>query len=254
MSQAKQARANPYVGPRPFRRKELFFGRDRESTSIVNSLLSCRIMLLHSPSGAGKTSLLQAAVVPAFEDRGFLICAQFNPSFSGLRVNLPPPPELPVTNRYVYSVVNGLIGDDTDREVACRMTLPEAFDRFQEHHETPPRQMIVFDQLEEIVTLDYGDLAGQEEFFKQLGEALDDDRRWALLAMREDHMGALDRFRRFLPGQLRSTFRIELLTKNVASPLRPRRRTSSSKTSGRRTPGSSDRSCFRSCVTGSSSN
>ena len=111
-------RSNPYVGPRPFRKDELFFGREREATSVVNSLLSGRIMLLHAPSGAGKTSLIQTLVVPAFQARDFLICAgtdvcaDDDSRFTALRVNLPPPEEVP--NRYVFSVVNGLIGHFTD--------------------------------------------------------------------------------------------------------------------------------------------
>src|SRR5262249_47115798 len=51
---------------------------------------------------------------------------------------------------------------------------------------------------------------------KQLGEALDDSRRWALLAVREDYLGALDRFRQYLPGQLRATSRLDLLDVKAA--------------------------------------
>ena len=61
-----------------------------------------------------------------------------------------------------------------------------------------------------------GDIEGQTAFFKQLGEALDDNQRWALLAIREDYMGALDRFRQYLPGQLRATFRLDLLDDKAA--------------------------------------
>jgi hypothetical protein len=203
---------NPYVGPRPFRRDELFFGREREAKAVINSLLSGRVMLLHSPSGAGKTSLIQSAVVPAFEKRGFLVCATTTPRFNALRVNLPPPPDLPITNRYVFSMVNGLIGHFTEARRACTMTLAQALEEFARHHHAQQkRQLLLVDQLEEVLTLDHADLEGQTAFFRQLGEALDDQGRWALLAIREDYMGALDKFRPCVPGQLRSTFRLDLL-------------------------------------------
>ncbi len=183
-------------------------------------MLSCRIMLLHSPSGAGKTSLIQASVVPSFQARGFLICAGTDvcagteSRFTALRVNLPAPDDVP--NPYVFSVVNGLIGHFTDHERARGMTVASAVEEFARHHNSQQRQLLVIDQLEEVLRLDPGDIEGQVTFFKQLGEALDDSQRWALLAMREDYMGALDRFRQYLPGQLRSMCRLDFLDAKAA--------------------------------------
>jgi hypothetical protein len=173
-------------------------------------------MLLHSPSGAGKTSLIQTSVVPAFGSRDFLICATTEPDFAALRVNLPPPIDTSVRNRYVFSVVNGLIGQFTDRERAYTMSVVEAVEEFVQHQPTKRRQLLVLDQLEEVLTIEPGDVEGQTEFFKQLGTALDDSRRWGLLAIREDYMGALDRFRQYLPGQLRSTARLDFLDQEAA--------------------------------------
>lgn len=201
---------SPYVGPRPFRATEPFFGRDREARSLRNTLLSGRIVLLHSPSGAGKTSLIQAQIVPEFEQR-FQICATVAPRFSALRVNLPPPEDLAVPNRYVFSVVNGLVGHVVSQSDAAGMRLTQALDRSAGESHDGKRQLLVIDQLEEILILDPGDTEGQKEFFRQLGEALEDDRRWCLMAIREDYMGGLDRFQRYLPGQLRSTFRLNFL-------------------------------------------
>lgn len=208
--------ANPYVGPRPFRRDELFFGREREATSLVNTLLSSRIVLLHSPSGAGKTSLIQTSVVPELESRNFQICAATDPTLSALRVNLPPPNDIEVGNRYVFSLVNCLVRHLIPVDEACHMTIQDAVSLFASQRDPNGRQLILLDQMEEILTLDPADLNGQSDFFRQLGEALDDDRRWALVAMREDYMGGLDRFRQYLPGQLRSTFRLDLLDEAAA--------------------------------------
>jgi hypothetical protein len=50
---------------------DFFFGREREATSLVARILSSRLSVLYAPSGAGKTSLLNARVVPALESRNW---------------------------------------------------------------------------------------------------------------------------------------------------------------------------------------
>ena len=48
---------NPYVGPRSFETGEKLYGRDHELRTLMALLIAERIVLMHSPSGAGKTSL-----------------------------------------------------------------------------------------------------------------------------------------------------------------------------------------------------
>ena len=48
----------------------MFFGRDGELPELVDLLIAERIVLLFSPSGAGKTSLIQAALAAADGERG----------------------------------------------------------------------------------------------------------------------------------------------------------------------------------------
>ena len=57
---------NPYVGPRPFREAEAdrFFGRSVATQGLLDTWLSERVTILHGPSAVGKTSLLNAAVLP----------------------------------------------------------------------------------------------------------------------------------------------------------------------------------------------
>jgi type II secretory pathway predicted ATPase ExeA len=64
---------NPFVGPRAFTRGETLYGRDREVLDLTDLVVGERIVLLYSPSGAGKTSLLQAALIPAFEQQEFVV-------------------------------------------------------------------------------------------------------------------------------------------------------------------------------------
>src|ERR1035438_3708763 len=64
---------NPYVGPRSFQQGEELYGRDREAAELQDLLIAERIVLLYSPSSAGKTSLLQAKLLPAMAASGFTI-------------------------------------------------------------------------------------------------------------------------------------------------------------------------------------
>jgi hypothetical protein len=213
--EVRARKRSPYVGPRAIRDKEPFFGRELEARALYGELLCAGVMLLHAPSGAGKTSLIQATLVPWCDKNEHLqACATLEPRFSALRVNLPPPDGLDVRNRYVFSLVNAIVGDRLDRRDAATMTLDEALTLFAE--DAAGRQLVVIDQLEEALTLDPNDRLGQEEFFRQLGNALRSDRRWALLAIRDDYLGRLDRYRRFFPNELRASFGLDFLDADAA--------------------------------------
>src|SRR6188474_2886564 len=60
----------PYVGPRSFRKeqREFFFGRDEEADELVSVITAHSAVLLYSQSGAGKTSLLNAKLIPKLEE------------------------------------------------------------------------------------------------------------------------------------------------------------------------------------------
>lgn len=61
---------NPYIGLRPYKESErdFFFGRDADRKIFVDMLLANRLTLLFAASGVGKSSLLQAAVMPHLKD------------------------------------------------------------------------------------------------------------------------------------------------------------------------------------------
>lgn len=62
--------ANPYIGLRPYKESESqwFFGRDADRKIFVDMLLANRLTLLFAASGVGKSSLLQASVLPYLKD------------------------------------------------------------------------------------------------------------------------------------------------------------------------------------------
>ncbi|MFL5803456.1 MAG: hypothetical protein ACJ8CR_17155, partial [Roseiflexaceae bacterium] len=84
MSVSEAAPPNPYIGPRSFQTGETLYGRDREIRELLGLLIAERIVLLHSPSGAGKTSLVQAALIPRLQEQDFTVLPV-------MRISLDPP-------------------------------------------------------------------------------------------------------------------------------------------------------------------
>lgn len=204
------ARQMPYVGPRPYSREDSrqgrdLYGRDRDVEGLFNLLISQRIVLLYSPSGAGKTSLIEARLIPRFEAEGFAILPT-------VRLGLPPVRSpgaaLDGTNRYRASAAatldaRGRGGNTPD------VSLEHALSSLQ--HDTNP-VLVVFDQFEEILVEDTTDLDAKTDFFRELGACLRDGSRWALIAMREDFVAGLDPYRRYIPDRLSAHYRLDLLS------------------------------------------
>jgi len=198
-------RPSPYVGPRSFRRGEAIYGRKKEIRDLLHLLIAERIVLLYSPSGAGKSSLIQAGLVPALERKGFQILPT-------VRVNLLPPPDLPV-NRYLYSTLAAL----EEGRPAEEQLPPEQLGMLNLEQYLGLRApldadtVLIFDQFEELLTADPTDLEAKLAFTRQLGAALERRRIWALVALREDYVGALDPFIEPIPNRFRERFRLGLL-------------------------------------------
>ena len=213
MSEPPPVPENPYVGPRPFTHTDPLFGRDVEKAELRNILIAERIVLLYSPSGAGKTSLIQAGVAPDLEAEGFR-------PLPPIRVNRVPGGDISA-NRYVASAISTL---EEKQDDGAKIPVAElrrlTLDAYLTRRETASQTgsgvsadpyVLVFDQFEEILTADPADLAAKEAFFAQVGAALQPRHRWALFAMREEHVAALDPYLHHIPTRLATTFRLGLL-------------------------------------------
>jgi hypothetical protein len=66
---------NPYVGPRPFSAAEAerYFGREQEANQLLSLVVAERLTLFYAQSGAGKSSLLQARLIPQLEQAGLFV-------------------------------------------------------------------------------------------------------------------------------------------------------------------------------------
>lgn len=210
---------NPYVGPRSFQINEPLYGRERELRQLTDRLLAERIVLLHSPSGAGKTSLVQAGLIPGLRAEGFYV-------HHVVRVNLERPLELlnkadtvddaQLFNRYTFSTLLSLEEayppeKRVDLPRLSRMSLDDYLEFRSNSEQSPEPEFLAFDQFEEILTVDPAERNGKNAFFYQLGLALKNRNRWALFLMREDYLGALEPYVRSVPTYFANTFRLDLL-------------------------------------------
>jgi hypothetical protein len=66
-------KSKPYKGPESYQIEDadVFYGRDSEANQLIAKILSSRFTLVHAQSGAGKTSLLNARIIPGLEARGW---------------------------------------------------------------------------------------------------------------------------------------------------------------------------------------
>lgn len=208
---------NPYVGPRSFAYGERLYGRDRELAELSDVLIAQRIVLLYSPSGAGKSSLLEAALRPKLEQFDFQVLPT-------IRVGHEPPPSfdgLVVRNRYMLSTLLSLeegrtTADHLSPQQLNEIPLEDYLTRWKSvlpanNGAKSQEPCLFFDQFEELFTLDPTDFEQKAAFLSEVGVALRDRSRWALLAMREDFIALLDPYLALVPKRLSSRFRLDLL-------------------------------------------
>lgn len=67
---------SPYKGPSYFtvQDRRFFFGRENDIRRITDTVQTKRLSMVHARSGAGKTSLIRAGVIPVLDGMGFEAC------------------------------------------------------------------------------------------------------------------------------------------------------------------------------------
>ena len=97
-------RINPFVGPRSMGPEDQIHGRDTEIERIRGLLTAERIVLVYSPSGAGKSSLIEAGLRERLQDPGLPVGQRFHVPVT-IRVGLETDDAGEVANRYSASVI-----------------------------------------------------------------------------------------------------------------------------------------------------
>ena len=225
-SRGPVSKPNPFVGPRSIETGQKIFGRDREIEQLYYFLSAERVVLLHSPSGAGKSSLIQAGLIPRL--------TQLFDVWGPARVNLQPlEGDAPGVSRYVRSANLGFEAQlpkkrQRARELISGMSLEEYFGSRPRRPGASPNVVLIFDQFEEIFTLgtrrpedtqileQLADLAENRipEAVRQRTEASGErlsveagsPTYKIVLSLREDFVWRLDTLRPILPAIMRNRF------------------------------------------------
>jgi hypothetical protein len=238
ISETPVAIENPYVGPAAFTRERhrLFKGREHETYDLGALLAARRLVLFYAQSGAGKTSLINAGLIPLLEKkRGFEVLPVARPSGTA-------PHGITPTNIFVYNLMVHI--DKSGRATQCCADLHLTdflLDLGQqdghyvylgddeeilsaEPNELPGtqpggirRRALIIDQFEELFTAHPGEYEARAEFFAQLTEAMEDDPYlYVLISMRADYVHHLTRYVHLLPDGLRSRYYMPRLRYDAA--------------------------------------
>jgi WD40 repeat protein len=204
---------NPYVGPVSFQKKDehLFFGREQEAADLVSLVAAYPATLLYATSGAGKTSLLNARLLPALAARGATVFGPVRVIGPGdaLRGRNP-------TNIFSFYVLNGIAPRDVD---AASTSLSDFLrpPSGAAADSSRPLRVLILDQFEELFTVFPEHWEHRRAFFEEIGDALENDPRLRVLfSMREELTARLDAYSGELPDGLRVRLRLERLDAEAA--------------------------------------
>jgi hypothetical protein len=208
----------PYVGPRPFGHdeKDLFFGRDREARDLCSLVVAHPIVLLYANSGAGKSSLLNAGLVPLLEARG---CEVLPPARVGGRI----PDAIKTTevdNVYAFNVLSSWAGPSVDPRDLVKVDIagflagrPHRKDQAGE----PVLRVVLLDQFEELFTFAPERWHEREALIRQLAKALEGDPLLrVVLVMRQQFVPQLETYAHLLPQGRPTRFALEQLRPKAA--------------------------------------
>ena len=203
--------AEPFPGPRPFSRAEsgIFKGRERESRDLRDLVLSYQVVVFHSHSGSGKTSLVNAGLLP-------LLAVEGIEAYPTARVGGQVPPGIDasrIRNIYTFDAVSSCFGSSIDPKTVLEVGLEEAF---PSKPECEPR-LLILDQFEELFTNHPERWHDRKPFVEQVSKLckVNKDLR-VLIVIRDDHLAELDAYAELLPHSLRIRYRLERLTEDSA--------------------------------------
>ena len=191
-------------------------GTDWDTGEIVSLVISHCVLLLYAQSGAGKTSLINASLIPELREEGFEVFPSARVQGlipEGMRVS-------DVANPFVFNSLVSWAGEEVEPRTLADATLVE-FLRTREHsiddERMPAPRVIIIDQFEELMTAYPNRWMEREGFFQQLREALDEDPILrVVLSMREDYIAEIDSYAHLLPEGLRTRFRLQRLGRQSA--------------------------------------
>lgn len=183
---------SPYVGLQPFNEadQDYFFGRERDSRIISSNLYAAPLTILHGASGAGKSSVLRAGVIPLL--RTSLRTAVV--IFDGWSDKAP-------LNTLKVRCMEAFAAARTGKTVQVDIHLPLDEFLFSATRAFGGTLLIIFDQFEEYF-LYHPETEKDNTFDSEFARAVNREEIDAnfLISLREDALSKLYRFRARIPN------------------------------------------------------
>lgn len=195
----------PYVGLQPFSEadREYFFGREQDQETIAANLLTSKLTILYGESGVGKSSVLQAGVLPILHSIPNLTSVTFrtwqDATFAEtLRLTIQRELKLPMPE-----------ATESDLEIPLDEFLVGAL------RQTGGALALILDQFEEYFLYHSN---RETAFDAALARAINnlDLRVNFLIALREDSLAKLDRFEGRIPHLYSNYLRLDYLGREGA--------------------------------------
>ncbi len=196
----EQAKYKPAADESPYRALEsydladnrLFYGREEAIDAMLARSPFARFTVLHAESGAGKTSLLRAGLMPRLLAGGFL------------------PLYVAVRRRPPHEAVKAILSSDTEM---AEKPLREYFKELSRIVGANREIFIFIDQFETFLT-DVFTEDQRREFISEIADCLDDELLPVriTLAMRTEYFGLLSRFQPGIPQPFAHEFLLRALT------------------------------------------
>ncbi|MBK8702388.1 MAG: hypothetical protein IPN33_01410 [Saprospiraceae bacterium] len=145
-----------YPGVKPFETSQAgqFFGRNRDIKDLYELILLEKLVVLFGKSGYGKSSLLNAGIIPRMVDTRAPMNRQFVPLVVRMRSYIAGENTDPVG--IVLDKLKESLKYANPRHPLLNskpLTLWEAFKTQQSYHGAPNRFVIIFDQFEEFLPI-----------------------------------------------------------------------------------------------------
>lgn len=174
----EDARNNPWLGLESYKEGEVLYGRDEDIRDLIQCVLNDVDTLLYGKSGIGKSSILNAGILPAARRNGYLpVLIRFSHKEND--------DYLRQVKETIISAMGISIADkgEIDRRIKevikCKNEKNESIYEFLHRHTFHDKDgnriklLIIFDQFEEIFTLQTNENK-KRSFFAQMADVLND--------------------------------------------------------------------------------
>lgn len=155
---------NPWLGLESYRENQIIYGRNKEIEELSQCVLNNNETVLYGKSGIGKSSIINAGIIPVVRAHGYLpIVVRLDHSNK---------------HSYIKQISDLIVKDAQVSECSTAKPIEEQLlweyfhtHRFNKTKEEKSKLVVIFDQFEEIFTLQ-NNATTKGQFFKELGDVL----------------------------------------------------------------------------------